>query len=192
LSAKINLPHQCLGFFEIYNFLNFLDLEWYYDQKSIDSRIKNMRDTLRYNEYLKIKKEYDNLMNTYVSYNKLDNLLDDFDKIKHEIEKITSIEIYESILEGLVEKPDYSIYETVIINNELNLSFIIGLSHFRIEFPFTLEKEETMNIGLLRDDGGNQLFVMKPVVNDDAKWVIRGADDKIYDFEDLAQFLQNP
>ena len=98
-----------------YNLLSSLNINCNYDQESITSRIKNMQDTISYNEYLHINKEYQLLLNNNLQYVDIDNLSKELDDIKADINQSELLEI--SKAEDLIEKPDYSKYDTSLLQN---------------------------------------------------------------------------
>jgi len=95
-----------------YNLLLSLNINCNYDEESISNRITNMKNTISYNEYLQINKEYQSLINTNLSYIDTTDLLQESTKIKNEINNIKS-------LDNLISRPDYSKYDVSSLNNDI-------------------------------------------------------------------------
>lgn len=100
-----------------YNLLLSLNINCNYEQESIASCIKNMNDTILYNEYLHIKKEYELLLNNNVPYIDTIDLVRELNEIKDNIAKSELIEITE--LDDVVQKPDYSKYDKSSLQNDI-------------------------------------------------------------------------
>jgi len=100
-----------------YNLLSSLNINCDYDQESITSKIKNMRDTISYNEYLHTNKEYQLLLDNNIPYTNIDDLLKELAIIKDSINKTELIEI--SKLD--IPTPDYSKYNILPLQNDIKI-----------------------------------------------------------------------
>lgn len=101
-----------------YNLLSSLNIKCNYDEESIRCRIKNIKDTISYNEYLVTKKEYELLVDSNkIQYTDINNLLDELNIIKNNINECELIQIPE--MSGIVKTPDYSKYDVSFLQNEI-------------------------------------------------------------------------
>lgn len=115
--------NSCINIENIYNYnynlLLSLNIDCNYDQESIVSRIKNMKDTIAYNEYLHVNREYQSMLNNNISYTNVDNLLKELNGIKDNINKTELIDI--SKIDTLIKVPDYSKYDKSLLQNDIKV-----------------------------------------------------------------------
>lgn len=117
--------NSCINIENIYNYnynlLLSLNIDCNYDQESITSRIKNMKDTISYNEYLHIDKEYQLMLNNNnnISHTNINNLIKDLDIIKENIIKLELTEIPK--FDDLIKTPDYSKYDKSHLQNDIKI-----------------------------------------------------------------------
>jgi len=102
-----------------YNLLLSLNINCNYDENSINNRIKNINDTISYNEYLHTKKEYDLLIEQNLKYENTENmedLLKELDDIKNDINRF-ELEQIPNIFD--INPPDYSKYDISQLENNI-------------------------------------------------------------------------
>jgi DNA repair exonuclease SbcCD ATPase subunit len=95
------------------NYKLSLNVNCNYDQESITSCIKNMKDAILYYEYLQINNEYQLLINHNISYTDTNDLLKELDDINIKKLEITEIQYLEDSI------PDYSKYDRSFLQNDI-------------------------------------------------------------------------
>jgi len=129
-----------------YNSLLSLNINCNYDEESISNRITNMKNTISYNEYLLINKEYQELSNTNLSYIDTTDLLQELNKIKNE----------NISLNDLTPSPNYSKYDVSSLNND-----IVILQQKLLQNPINENINECNNITQKINDLNSELKILQ-------------------------------
>lgn len=100
-----------------YDLLSSLNINCDYNTESIKSYIENAKNVILYNEYLCIKNEHQLLSNNNVPYIDTIDLLKELGEIKKNINELELIQIPK--LDSIVQKPNYSKYNRLPLQNDI-------------------------------------------------------------------------